>query len=220
MPFKIADDPDVDYRELVRAAYNRCASDYAEQRRNTAEAELNLISERLKPDSRILDVGCGAGVPVARQLANKFEVTGVDISSSMIAAARQNVPSARFIQADVMEADFPAAGFDAIVSFYAIFHILRQKHRELFRRFFRWLRPGGLLLVTVARHDDGPGYTEDDFLGETMYWSNFGPDTYRKILAETGFAIEQDGVVGAGLTSADTAEEVHPFFFAVRGARP
>lgn len=220
MPFKIADDPDVDYRELVRAAYDRCANDYAEQRRTTAEAELNLISERLKPGSRILDVGCGAGVPIARHLAKRFDVTGIDASASMIALAVKNVTSARFVTGDVMEADFPAAGFDAIVSFYAIFHIPRQEHFDLFRRFFRWLRPGGLLLVTVARHDDGPGYTEDDFLGETMYWSNFGPDTYRKILAETGFEIEQDGVVGAGLTGADTAEEVHPFFFAVRGARP
>ncbi len=219
MPFKIADDPDVDYRELVRAAYDRCANDYAEQRRTTAEAELNLISERLKPGSRILDVGCGAGVPVARHLATRFDVTGIDVSSSMIALAGKSVPSGRFLTADVMEAEFPAAGFDAIVSFYAIFHIPRQEHFDLFRRFTRWLRPGGLLLITVARNDDGPGYTEDDFFGETMYWSNFGPGTYKKILAETGFEIEQDGVVGAGLTSADTAEEVHPFFFAVRNER-
>ena len=219
MPFRIADDPNVDYRKLVRTAYNRCAKDYAEQRRTTAEAELNLIAERLAPGSRVLDVGCGAGIPIARHLAKRFEVTGIDVSSSMIALAGKNVPSARFAIADVMEADFPAAGFDAIVSFYAIFHIPRQDHPDLFDRFFRWLRPGGLLLVTVAMHDDGPGYTEDDFFGETMYWSNFGPETYRKILAETGFEIEQDGVVGAGLTSVDALEEVHPFFFAVRNER-
>ena len=28
MPFKIADDPEADYRELVRTAYNRCAMNY------------------------------------------------------------------------------------------------------------------------------------------------------------------------------------------------
>ena len=36
MPFKIADDPQTDYRELVRTAYNRCAMNYAGQRRTTA----------------------------------------------------------------------------------------------------------------------------------------------------------------------------------------
>lgn len=149
MSFRIADDPEVDYRAFVRAAYDRCAMDYARQRRTTADTELSLIAEPLSPGSRVLDVGCGAGIPVVKQLANKFEVTGIDISSSMIGMARRNVPSATFIHADVMEIDFSAASLDAIVSYYAIFHIPRQEHRELFRRFARWLRPGGLLLLSL-----------------------------------------------------------------------
>ncbi len=56
MPFKIADDPDADYRELVRTAYNRCAMDYSGQKRTTPGAELNLITERLAPSSKVLDV--------------------------------------------------------------------------------------------------------------------------------------------------------------------
>ena len=134
----------------------------------------------------------------------------------MIALAKKNVPTAKFVIADVMETEFPACSFDAIVSFYAIFHIPRQEHLNLFRRFAQWLRPGGLLLFTIARKDDGPGYTEDDFFGETMYWSNFGPSTYKKFLAETGFQIEQEGIVGGGYESVDAPEEVHPFFFAVK----
>ncbi|MDE3000033.1 MAG: class I SAM-dependent methyltransferase [Gemmatimonadota bacterium] len=216
MSFKITNDPETDYRAFVRAAYDRCAMDYANQRSPAAGVELNLIEERLAPGSRVLDVGCGAGIPVSRQLADKFKVTGVDISSSMIGMARKNVPSARFIRTDVLETGFPAAGFDAIVSYYAIFHIPRQEHRELFRRFARWLRPGGLLLFTVAPNDDGPGYTEDDFFGETMYWSNFGPGTYRKILTETGFEVKREGFAVAGLADVEGQTEVHPFFFAVR----
>ena len=216
MPFKIADDPQTDYRELVRTAYNRCAMNYAGQRRVTAEAELSLITERLAPSSKVLDVGCGAGIPVARHLAGTFSLTGIDISSNMIVLAKKNVPTASFIIADVMETEFPAGSFDAIVSFYAIFHIPRQEHLNLFRRFAQWLRPGGLLLFTIAKQDDGPGYTEDDFFGETMYWSNFGPSTYKKFLAETGFQIEREGIVGGGYESADALEEIHPFFFAVK----
>ena len=216
MPFKIADDPETDYRELVRTAYNRCARDYAGQRRTTPEPELNLITEHLAPGSKVLDVGCGAGIPVARHLAGMFSLTGIDISSNMIALAKKNVPTAKFIIADVMETEFPAGSFDAIVSFYAIFHIPRQAHQDLFRRFAQWLRPGGLLLFTVARYNDGPGYTEDDFFGGTMYWSNFGPSTYKKFLTETGFQIEKDGIVGGGSGSIDAPEEVHPFFFAIK----
>ena len=157
MPFKIADDPETDYRDLVRTAYNRCARDYAGQRLITPEAELNLITEHLLPGAKILDVGCGAGIPVAQHLAGTFSLTGIDISSNMIALAKKNVPTAEFIIADVMKTEFPAGSFDAIVSFYAIFHIPRQEHQYLFRKFAQWLRPGGLLLFTVARYDDGPG---------------------------------------------------------------
>lgn len=218
MPFKIADDPHVDYRELVRTAYNRCAMDYARQRRATPGAELSFVTDRLTPGSKILDVGCGAGIPVAQHLARTFSLTGIDISSSMIALARKNVPAAQFVLADVVKTEFPASSFDAIVSFYAIFHIPRQEHLNLFRRFAQWLRPGGLLLFTVARQDDGPGYTEDDFFGETMYWSNFGPATYRTFLAETGFQVEQEGIVGGGFGSVEApdGEGVHPFFCAVK----
>ncbi len=217
MPFEIAADPDTDYRELVRAAYDRCAEAYAGQRLAAAGPELGWITGRLTAGSRILDVGCGAGVPVAAQLAAEFRVTGVDISPKMTALARRNVPSARIVTADATQIDFPPGSFDGIVSFYAVFHVPRQDHPELFRRFARWLRPGGLLLVTVAARDDGPGYTEDDFFGQTMYWSNFGPAAYRRFLAEAGFRIEREGVIGGGFAGAEAQEEVHPILLAVRG---
>ena len=190
---------------------------YAGQRRTTAEAELNLITERLstwlKRSSKLAVVLVSQSPDILRRT---FSLTGIDISSNMIALAKKNVPTAKFVITDVMETEFPAASFDAIVSFYAIFHIPRQKHLNLFRRFAQWLRPGGLLLFTIAEKDDGPGYTEDDFFGETMYWSNFGPSTYEKFLTETGFQIEQEGIVGGGYESEDALEEIHPFFFAVK----
>jgi 2-polyprenyl-3-methyl-5-hydroxy-6-metoxy-1,4-benzoquinol methylase len=49
----------------------------------------------------VLDLGCGAGVPVAREMiARGFKVTGVDISAQQIEQARRNVPEAQFIEGD------------------------------------------------------------------------------------------------------------------------
>jgi SAM-dependent methyltransferase len=215
LSFRIANDPHTDYKELVKAGYDHCASDYVDQRHTIAPQELRFITERLSPKSSILDVGCGAGTPVAKHLSTDYDITGVDISSRMIDLAKANVPTARFIVTDIMTADFPTTNFDAIVSFYALFHIPRQEHEDLFRHFADWLKPGGVLLVTLARKDDGPGYTEN-FYGVTMYWSNFGLEVYRDILKRTGFRIEREGIVGHGYDNAEASEEVHPFIFCVR----
>ncbi len=215
MSFQIANDPNIDYKTLVKAGYDHCASNYAGQRLTIAPQELRLITEKLSPKSSILDVGCGAGTPVAKYLSADYYVTGVDLSSRMIDLAKTNAPTARFVATDIMTAEFPATHFDAIVSFYALFHIPRQEHEELFRRFADWLKPGGMLLVTLARRDDGPGYT-DNFCGVTMYWSNFGLEVYRNILEKTGFRIEQEGIIGHGYDSAEAPEEIHPFIFCMR----
>ena len=211
---QLADDPALDYKALVREAYDRCAGAYARQRDSLPARELELVTEATPAGSSILDVGCGAGVPVARHLSDKYQVTGVDVSRSMLQLARVNAPRAHFVQGDVTALDFPAATYDAIVSFYAIFHIPRGEHAGLFQRFAAWLKPSGLLLMTVAEHDDGPGYTEGGFFGETMYWSNFGPDEYRRLLRDAGFTIRSHGILGHGFEAPDVPEERHPFFFA------
>ena len=50
-----------------------------------------------------------------------------------------------------------------------------------------------------------------------MYWSNFGPSTYKRFLTEAGFRIEREGIAGSGFGNDDAPEEVHSFFFAVKG---
>lgn len=215
-----ANDPNIDYKALVKAGYDHCASNYAEQRDTVAPQELRFITERLGPESTILEVGCGAGIPVAKHLSVDYSVTGVDISSRMIGLAQTNVPTAHFVESDIMAAEFPTANFDAIVSFYALFHLPRQEHEDLFHHFANWLKPGGLLLVSLARKDDGPGYTEDDFHGVTMYWSNFGLEVYRDIVKRAGFRIEQEGIVGHGYNDSEPSEEIHPFIFCTRTNDP
>jgi 2-polyprenyl-3-methyl-5-hydroxy-6-metoxy-1,4-benzoquinol methylase len=57
---------------------------------------------RLRRASRVLDLGCGAGVPVARQLTeNGFNVVGIDASGNQVKLAQRNVPNAEFICADM-----------------------------------------------------------------------------------------------------------------------
>ena len=75
------------------------------------------LQERVPTGGAVLDIGCGCGVPLARDLvASGDAVTGVDLSAVQIRRARQLVPTARFHHADATQLRFPSSTFDAVVA--------------------------------------------------------------------------------------------------------
>ena len=205
-----ADDPFVDYKALVQMSYDLCASVYAESRVGEAHPELELLRTRLDDGASVLDIGCGAGVPITQLLAKRFAVTGVDISGEMIRLARANVPCASFVQSDITSVEFDDSSFDAVVAFYSLFHIPRENHLRLFHRIRDWLKPGGYLMCTLSRESEA-GYTKDDFFGEKMYWSNYGLSEYEEMLTGIGFTILRNTNIGHGFSEAtNLPPEQHP----------
>src|SRR5947209_7763055 len=83
------------------------------------------------PCTTIFDIGCGNGIPVTQALATQHRVMGVDLSAHQLILARQNVPTATFLQADVMTLDVPPATFDVVVAFYTLLHVPRQEQAQL-----------------------------------------------------------------------------------------
>lgn len=164
---------------------------------------LRELAQRLPKGAAVLDAGCGAGVPVTRILAQSFVVTGVDFSEAQIALARQNVPQARFLCGDITQLKFPDASFDAIVSFYAIIHIPRGKHRAILGAFWQMLKPGGWALLCLGANDL-PDDVED-FMGAQMYWSHYDAGTYLRMLPEGGFAVEWHRIVPDSLDDSGGA---------------
>ncbi len=211
---KPAEDPGVDYTDLVRRGYDRCAVTFAAARREGNPAELTLLTSRLGKGASVLDLGCGSGVPVTRALAEQFRVTGVDFSAEQLRIARGNVASAEFIQGDIRTVELGLREFDAVVAFYAIFHLPREQHFDLFRRIRGWLRTGGFLLATVSALSEPP-YTEEDFFGVPMYWSHFSQGEYLSMLTTLGFTLLDASPIGHGYGPAYRGpEERHPLVFA------
>ena len=188
-------DERVDPKGIVEAGYDLIGDRYGKvfeaHPSPLREEYLAFLLERLELGSSVLEIGSGDGIPVARALAARHRVTGVDISGSQVDRARRHVPTATFIKGDIMAAEFRAAIFDAAVSFYAILHIPREEHRTLLDRIHGWLRPGGWLLVNLAAGDDvGTVYpAEGGFFGVPMYFSHFTADRNEALVRSAGFDV-------------------------------
>ena len=189
--------PRIDPKEIVRAGYDACADAYAAARATDDADQLRPLLAVLPEGSSILDLGCGAGAPIARALSEHHHVTGVDISQAMIRLARSNIPEARFLQGDVLEVPLDESSFDAAVAIFMLFHVPCEEHGRLFERVWSWLRPGGTFLVTLTQ-DGSPARVRHDFFGTDMYWSSLASDESIELLEKAGFEIVHERIVGHG----------------------
>jgi cyclopropane fatty-acyl-phospholipid synthase-like methyltransferase len=183
--------------DVVAQGYDVIADEYVEWRdRIVGDPRLLYLDElgsRLSPGARVLELGCGAGVPDTRLLAERFRVTGVDVSFAQIGRARANVPGAQFLHADLTTLELDPSSFDAVAAIYVLNHVPRVLLPALFSRIVRWLTPGGLFLASLGTGDEDEW--TGDWLGTTMFFSSFDPDTNRRLLADAGFVLVLDELV-------------------------
>lgn len=192
------DDP----KDLVRRGYDALAGRYEEAfgsddkyRDCLAELRRRLPAE----GGAVLDLGCGNGVPVARELAAAgHRVTGVDFSATQLRLARRRVPGARFLLADATRVEFAAESFDAVVAYYSLIHLPLAEQPPLLRRIAAWLRPGGWFVGTTG--DRAWTGTDEDWLGggAPMWWSHPDVETSARWLAEAGLTVARREFVPEG----------------------
>lgn len=188
-------------RDLVRQGYNESAELYTKLRREEYDPELEILVYRLKPGDRILDLGCGAGIPNARFLSSQYQVTGLDISEKQIELAKQNVPQAQFFCMDFSQYDFPIDHYDAVISFYALFHVPKNEQSKLFQLIHQTLKPGGFLMISLV-NQDLPSYTEKNFFNACMYFSHFSLKQYFPMLENLGFTFISVNRIGHGYNNS------------------
>jgi SAM-dependent methyltransferase len=131
---------------------------------------------------------------VARYLASRgYAVTGFDLSEAMLEIARREVPEAAFVRSSMEELELPLESVSLIVSFFAVIHVDRRLHKELFQRMFAWLEPGGVALLSLGA-EDNPDERADDFFGMPMTWSHFDSKSNLALLRKAGFEIEWSAI--------------------------
>ncbi len=210
---EIIEDENFDHKKVVIDGYDRCSTDYSKVRNKENEPSLKLLTDKLtNKDAKVLDLGCGNGIPVSKMLS-RYVLTGIDISEKQIEQAKENVPNAEFICKDISEFEFENNHWDAIVSYYAIFHLKKEEQLILFDKISKGLVPNGHFLLTLTLHNE-PGYTEDDFFGVKMFWENYSLKEYEKIFTDKGMKILYSGMLEHGYNREyDGGDEIHPVLF-------
>lgn len=189
------DDP----REIVRQGYALASHAYRGDEFPLAGSAYEYwyarFAARLPSGARVLDLGCGNGLPVARELACAgHHVTGVDLSEAQIERARVLVPEATFVCADMTAVEFEAGAFDGVAAFYSLINLPLADQPMLLERIARWLIPGGWLIATVGQ-EPWTGIEADwrGVRGARMYYSHAGVEQYRAWFAAASLERVEEG---------------------------
>ena len=174
--------------ERIVGLYERHARAWDEARgRSLMErAWLDAFASLVPPGAAVLDVGCGAGEPIAAHLIGRgFRLTGIDSAPSLLALCRGRFPDAEWVQADMRTLSL-GRRFGGIVAWDSFFHLSMDDQRGMFPVFAEHAAPGTVLLFT-----SGPAAGEaiGEFQGEPLYHASLDAEEYRTLLAAHGFAV-------------------------------
>ncbi|XP_059642006.1 phosphomethylethanolamine N-methyltransferase-like [Cornus florida] len=144
----------------------------------------------LKPGQKVLDVGCGIGGGDFYMAENfDVEVVGIDLSINMVSFALEKAIglkcSVEFEVADCTKKSYPDNTFDVIYSRDTILHI--QDKPALFRSFYKWLKPGGKVLISDYCKRVGPPLPEFSEYIKQRGYDLHDVETYGQMLRDAGF---------------------------------
>lgn len=177
------------------------------------------LVDSLPQGSRVLDLGCGTGLPTARQLGDGgLRVTGVDLSPVMLALARRNAPDADLVRADLadlVEGGLLATGsFAGVAAFFSLLMLPRREIPEALGAIHELLEPGGLLALAMVEAD------VDDvsipFLGNTIRVSGYLRDELHEVVKDAGFEVIKEDSYAYAPASIDVPPEEQIFLYCRR----
>ena len=170
-----------------KSTYDKIAVRWTNERKTAFVSNLIIdFANKIKVGGKILDIGCGGGVPNASYLCNKaFELTGIDGSENMIDIAIENIPNSVFEVCDVIEYK-PATSFDGILAWDSLFHLPYANQHDIYSKIYGWLNNGGWFLFSHTAVD---GEIIDEMFDEKLYYSGLSTDVVRQLLIDAGFKI-------------------------------
>jgi SAM-dependent methyltransferase len=173
----------VDHADNIIGLYDRHARAWVSarlaERRLYERGWLDRFCELVSPGGSVLDVGCGAGQPIAAYLVERgFAVTGVDSSKAMIAMFTARFPGQEGLISDMRTLALGRA-FHGLLAWDSFFHLDHDNQRRMFPVFRAHAAPRAPLMFTSGpTHGEATGRLE----GEPLYHASLDGAEYRRLL--------------------------------------
>ena len=172
--------------------YDRIAEEYSKNFDGVdSESDLvflNAFLAHLRPNSYIVDIGCGTGFSSGYFAKKGMRAEGSDLSSSMISIAKRNYPQIPFSVADMRDFS-PKEKADGVWAGYSLFHFEQEDFEKTIKQVKTYLKPGGVFCL-VMQEGEGELERDEPFLpGEKIYLHLYTEEQLKAILKEYGFEI-------------------------------
>lgn len=142
-------------------SFDRAANYYDQTRLLLEPIEkhgIPAILDLVRPEARLLELGCGTGRISIPLLERGLNLIGCDLSSPMLKRFQEKFPAVRIAQANATMLPFPTAGFDAALTVHVL-HLI-PAWREVLREIRRVLAPGGVYLNVKTWESTGASIRE------------------------------------------------------------
>lgn len=148
----------------------------------------NQFCNKLPKNATVLDLGCGPGLPITKELVNRgFNVKGIDISDTMIKIAKKNVPNAKYIRVSMTDIDFDNE-FDGVISSYTMLCLTPDNFKKTAAKVTKSLKKSGFFLLSL--NEPPPDHIDGDdiahIMGEKLYSRPYTESEIREIFSKLG----------------------------------
>ncbi len=152
--------------------------------------------------TQVLDLCCGSGQATQLLVKLSQNVTGLDASPFSLQRARQNVPSASYVQAFAEEMPFADNLFDVVHTSAALHEMQPQQLRKIINEVYRVLKPGGIFTLVDFHTPTNPIF----WPGVSLFLLLFETETAWKLLktdlpgllTEIGFEVSKQTLYAGG----------------------
>lgn len=124
------------------------------------ERILSRIAISLNEETRVLDIGCGAGDLIQVLAAKGARVTGIDISTEVVKRTKMRFKGNERVQivtGKVEELDFPSESFDLVTSITVLQHVTEiESFLSAVQNVIKVVKKGGHMLLLELSHYERP----------------------------------------------------------------